>query len=301
MSMTTFQPFAVNPGGTAVSNISVVPGTGFTGTVSLGCQVTTTLSDVTSPQCQVSPTTVQPSGSATVTMLSLYNVNDQPVNATPGTYTVVITGTGSAGGTQQAAQPLTVLAVSPQFTITVQSPVLPSTVQPGNGGVGTININPVFSYQGTVTMSCASITPLVTVPPICQFSPNPVTISANTTTPTTLTITTAGPVSTTAVMRGRSFYALWLPLPMLALTGLGAVVGGKRSRKAWSLLALFILGGSLLLLPACNNLVPSKSTPNGITPNDTYTFTLMGVDQNGNISSNTGTANTAPSVTLTVN
>ena len=196
----------------------------------------------------------------------------------------------------------------------MESPVLPNTVQPGNGGVGTIDINPVFGYQGFVTLSCASITPLVTVPPQCQFSypgnqtcPDAVNgqgvcvSGATGTQPIKISITTAGPINTTRAMRGRTFYALWLPLPMLALTGLGAAVGGKRSHRAWSLLALFILSSSMLLLPSCTNLVPSKITPNGITPNGTYTFTLMGVDTSGNISSNTGTANTAPAVTLTVN
>src|SRR5271170_7233901 len=97
----------------------------------------------------------------------------------------------------------------------------------------------------------------------------------------------------------RGLYALWLPLPMLALAGLGAAAGGKRSRKAWGLLGLFVVSGALLLMPACANSSAATSTPNGITPADTYTFTIIGVDTAGNVSSNT-TSTTSPSVTLTV-
>ena len=68
------------------------------------------------------------------------------------------------------------------------------------------------------------------------------------------------------------------------------------------MLSLFVLGGSILLMPGCGtNTTVSTTTPNGVTPNNTYTFTLQGVDTNGNISSNTGTTNVAPTVTLTVN
>jgi hypothetical protein len=88
---------------------------------------------------------------------------------------------------------------------------------------------------------------------------------------------------------------------MLALAGLGAAVGGKRSRKAWGLLALFIISGALFLMPGCGNSAPSTTTPNGVTPSNTYTFTVTGVDIHGNIASNTGSGTTTnPSVSLTV-
>lgn len=95
---------------------------------------------------------------------------------------------------------------------------------------------------------------------------------------------------------------MWIPLPLLLLAGVGAAAGGKRSRKAWGLLAFFIITGSLLLLPACGtNTTASTSTPNGVTPANTYTFTIVGVDVNGVASSNTGsTTSSGPTVTLTV-
>jgi len=88
---------------------------------------------------------------------------------------------------------------------------------------------------------------------------------------------------------------------MLALVGLSAAAGGKQSRKAWGLLALFVMSGALVLTPGCGSTTTSTTTPNGITPNNTYTFTITGVDANGVISSNTGSTTANPSVSLTVN
>jgi hypothetical protein len=302
MSMAAFTPFAVDPGLTSSSNLTLVAGTGFTGTVGLSCSITSNLSNPTLPGCLVSPLTVTPSGGATATISTSAVPGSQ---TTPGAYTVIITATGPTGPPVQASQTITVLAVNPAFTITVEGAVLPSTVKPGSGGVTTVDINPVFGYgqggQNYVTMSCASVTPLVTVPPVCQFSPNPVHVTTSVTTQTILSVVTYGPIPVTSAAHPRVFYALWLPVPLLAFAGAGTALSGKRGRKAWAVLTLLILGASMLLLPACaNNSTPKTVTPNGITPNGTYTFTLQGVDQNGNISTNTGTGS-APTVTLTVN
>jgi len=191
-----------------------------------------------------------------------------------------------------------VLAVTPNFTLTVAQVVQPNSVHAGSGGQGIISINPLNGYiipSGGLTLSCATITPLVTLPPECSFNPNPVMSG---TTSSTLLISTVGPLPRAAVAYARPWYALWLPLPMLALAGVG-LVRGKRSR-AWGALALFVVGGAILLMPSCSthNTI-SPTNPNGqITPKNTYTFTLMGVDSNGVSSSNTGTS--APTVTLIV-
>ena len=67
---------------------------------------------------------------------------------------------------------------------------------------------------------------------------------------------------------------------------------------------MFVVSGSLLLLGSCakaNSSLPTAN-PNGVTPANTYTFTLVGVDTNGVGSSNTGgvSGSVSPSVTLTV-
>lgn len=299
-----FSPDAVAPGGTSSSVLTIGADTGFTGTVDLTCQVSSSQMATSAPACTVSPSTVTPPSGATATITTTGQTT------TVG-YSITITGTGPATTHTTTPQNLTVLAVSPQFTITVKSPVVPGSVPAGTGSQGTIVINPINGYVSPtkqiagqpfkgITLSCASITPLVTIPPVCSFNPPNPTVSGAAAT-STLTINTYGPVTTGALAPGATFYALWLPLPMLALVGLGGAVGGKRSRKACALLALFVISGALLLMPACGNTTTTTTTPNGVTPNNTYTFTIVGVDLDGVISSNTTSTTTAnPTVTLTV-
>ena len=299
----SFSPDAVAPGGASSSNITIGTINGFSGSVALSCQVTSNQPNIVSlPTCTVSPATVTPPAGAVVT------VTTTSTTTTVG-YQVTITGTGPSTTHTTAPLPLTVLAVTPQFTITVINAVQPSSVPAGNGGQGTILINPINGYvtppdpnnpDGGITLSCASVTPLVTIPPVCSFNPPSVKITGPPET-STLTISTYGPIITGSAAGPRIFYGIWLPLPMLALAGLGAAVGGQKARKAWGLLALFIISGALCLMPACANTTAQKTSPNGVTPNNTYTFTVVGVDANGVASSNTTSTTSAnPTVTLTV-
>jgi hypothetical protein len=296
-----FSPDAVAPGGTSSSNVTVGTVNGFSGTVDLTCQVSSTQTTTAPPTCAVSPKTVTPPANAAVTVTTT-------AQTTTVGYTITITGTATAAPSDTHTTPpqnLTVLAVTAQFTITVQSAVVPSSVPAGSGSQGMILINPINGYvnpgypQKGVTLSCVTITPLVTNPPVCSFNPPSPPVNGLPVT-SILTISTYGPITTGAVVRHRNFWALWLPLPMLALVGLGAAVGGKQSRKAWALLALFIISGALFLMPACSNISVTTITPNGVTPPNTYSFTVQGVDDDGVISSNTSTTGANPTLTLTV-
>jgi hypothetical protein len=255
----------------------------------------------------VSPATVNAPASASATITT-------KLDTTTIAYAITITGTSGSQTVTTQAQTVTVLAIAPQFTISVTRTVTPSSVPAGNGGQGTITINPINGYvtppqdvqnDTGITLSCSSITPLVSIPPICSFTyPNghkSLIISGTGSPTSTITINTFGPVITGSAAPPRTFYALWLTVPMLGLVGMGTVVGGKRSRKAWGLLSLFVISGALFLMPACANTATTTTTPNGVTPNNTYTFTVTGIDQEGNAASNTNsTTSTNPAVTLTV-
>ena len=302
-----FSPDAVAPGGTSSSNVTVGTINSFSGTVDLTCQVSSTQTTTSPPTCAVSPKTVTPPANAAVTITTT-------AQTTTVGYTITITGTATAAPTDTHTTPpqnLTVLAVTAQFTITVQSAVVPSSVPAGSGSQGAILINPINGYSspttqigghtvGGITLSCVSITPLVTNPPVCSFNPPSPAVNGVPVT-SILTISTYGPITTTgAVAHRRPFWALWLSLPMLALVGLGAAVGGRQSRKAWGLLALFVVSGAIFLMPACSNITVATITPNGVTPANTYSFTVQGVDVDGVVSSNTSTTGANPTVTLTV-
>ena len=305
LSATAFNPTAVAPGGTASSNITIVTNTGFVGPVALTCAATAavTIPPADLPTCTVSPASLTASGGSSATITTSGNTSTIA-------YTVTITGT-DASGTQSQALQVTVLSVTPQYTITVQTPVSPSSVVAGTGAQGVITINPLDGYTtptgGYITLFCSSLTPLVTIAPVCSFTypanQQGVVVTSDTPVTATLTINTFGPIPTGSTAHPRTFYALWLSLPMLGLVFLGAAVSGKESRKVWGVLGLFVISGALLLLPACSNTnsTVNTTTPNGITPANSYTFTIVGVDTNGVVSSNTGaTTGGGPTVTLTV-
>jgi hypothetical protein len=295
-------PDAIPANDTTSTNLEV---SGFNGTVSLSCQVTPAANP--QPTCTPSPASLESPGGASI------NVNGNL--AAPGLYTFTVTATAAGTAPVMAQQNLSILAVAPSFNIQVTTPVSPGSVHAGNAAEGTITVNPVNGYSSPggnagITLSCSTMTPLVTIPPVCSFTYAPgmkgVVVNGAPST-ATITITTSGPMTTGAAAAKKStFYGVWLPLPMLALIGLGAAAGGKRARKAWGLLALFVIGGAFILIPACGtNTGTTTTTTDGITPNNAYTFTVMGVDANGTTSSNTagpgGNVAGAPKVTLTVN
>ncbi len=302
LQLSSFSPDAVAPSGVSSSLIQIGSVSGFSGTVQLSCQVTSQQVATDPPVCTVSPASVTAPGNATATVTTKSDTSTQP-------YSITLTGTGPTTTYTTPSLPLTVLAVTPQFTITVSSAVAPTTVPAGTGAEGTVTVNPVYGYvtptpPGGITLACASMTPLVTIAPVCSFTypqggPN-LPISGTTPGSATLTISTFGPI-TTGAHKSRNVSGLWLSLPLLGLVGLGAAVSGKSSRRAWGLLGLLVLGGAFILIPGCaNNNGTSTTTPNGVTPPNTYTFTIVGVDSNGVVSSNTTTTTAGPTVSLTV-
>ncbi len=300
MSLSGFTPFAIEPGGQANANISLNIAPNFTsaGPVNLTCSVTSNATGVTLPDCAVSPSTVTPPGSASL-IVSTSTANGV---ASAAGYTVTVSASDASVSTPvQMSQTVAVLSATSEFTITVTNLIAPSSVVAGNAAQATITVTPLQGYTGVVTLACSSITPVTINPPFCAFTypQGSNGLPVNGVTSTTLTITTLGPIPTTAASHNRIFYALWLPMPLVGVLVMG-IAGGKRARKPLVMLAVFVVGGSLLLTPACGNSTPSNNPTGAVTPANTYTFTLSGVDQNGVVSSNAGTTTGAPTVTLSV-
>lgn len=284
MLSTAFKPFAVEPGGSATSTLTLSPVNGFNGSVAFQC-VVTPVQAISPPACAVSPASVFPPASPTVTVTT--------TTATPPTlYTVTVTGTGPSTS-HEVNLNLTVLAVTAEYTITVTTTVSPTTVHAGSGSTAVLTVTPLNGYSGNVTLSCSAISPTATPAPSCAFTPNPVVITGAAQT-STLTISTVGPQ--TAMAHPRILYGL-LPLSGSAL--FAVVLGGGKSRSKWfSLGILCVLVVGLALMPACNgsNGTNGGTGDSGKTPNNTYSFTLNGVDDNSLAPSN-GTQ----TVSLTVN
>jgi hypothetical protein len=309
MMVTQPYPSAVDAGQDSKSYINLGTVNGFTGNVSLSCTVSPLVAN--GPTC-TPPATATPPQQVAMSIA----VGDL---APAGFYTLTVTGTGPAPSTPKTANiSLTVLSITPDYTMAVTTTIFPTSVHAGFTAVATITVSPINGYSGTVTLSCSSITPLATPAPSCSFSPAAVGPQANGLEPpftSVLTITTTGntpPPPTPASLVGGlhgingSFLPganapglnrLWLAFPGLGLIALALATSGRRRRRLCLLSLLLLSLASVLLMPACatNN---SNTGLNGSTPKNTYVFTLTGADTQGVAPSNEATP---PTVSLTVN
>ncbi|MFY9977905.1 MAG: hypothetical protein WAK22_06715, partial [Candidatus Sulfotelmatobacter sp.] len=82
----------------------------------------------------------------------------------PGTYQVLVTGTDSSiPSTASATLELNVADLAQDYTLTVfPTTAIPSPVVPGGIATTTVTLAPIGGYSGTVTLSCLSVTPVVT-------------------------------------------------------------------------------------------------------------------------------------------
>ncbi len=53
---------------------------------------------------------------------------------------------------------------------------IPSPIPAGSSATTTVTVQPLGSYVGSVTLSCLSITPIVTAAPYCSFNPPTVAV-----------------------------------------------------------------------------------------------------------------------------
>jgi hypothetical protein len=295
LTPTTLYPAAVDPGGIATAQISLTV-INSVGTISFSCTVNSNNSTVNAsdyPSCLISPTTATSTGILSLTVTAS---SDTPA----GEYSFTVTGTAGSE-TEGTPNPiyLNVVDVQQDYTLTITKAISPGTVSPGGGAQATVTVTPIASYTGTVTLSCLSVTPTQVGAPYCSFDPPSVDVTSSSGGQAVLTISTYGTQQTVSELKfPRIFRGFWLALPGLALVGVG--FGGRRRKKLTGLLLLLGVSGGFLLLPSCGGpTVTSNNNIGYVTPKDTYTFTLTGVDQNGIAPSNSTTDQAT--VSLTVN
>ena len=279
-------PSAVDPGVNSTASITLESTNGFNSLVALSCSVTP--AQTTNP-CTVSPATATPPATPSLTFAS--------AGLPPTQYFVTVTGTSGGQTASVKLNPITVLAVAPQYTTAVTTALSPSTLTPGSQATAIISVTSTDGYAGSVTFGCTSITPLVEPSPICSFAPEPLTVTDGEIATTTLTITTTNTNLNQTTNAGlakkpsRIFYGFLIPLPFMVIAGFGGP--RTKSRKLLGFLGLLAIAAGLITLPACS----STTVNNGnITPGNSYTFTIGAYDANGVSPSNTNVT-----VTLTVN
>jgi hypothetical protein len=318
MMVSNPNPAAVDAGQDSTSYITLGVVNGFTGTVSLSCAVTPVVAN--GPVCTPPPTATPPQQVA----MSITVASTVPA----GFYTLTVTGTGPAPSTTKTvAVQLTVLPVTPSYTIAVTTAIFPTSVHAGFTATAVVSVSPVNGYSGIVTPSCSGITPLATPAPFCSFSPATVAVNGLEGS-STLTITTTGPTTPPptgaslpgglgglngslltrssldaplgngSLVNGSLVNGLWLTFPSLGLIAAGLAASGRRRRRLWGLSLPCWIAASLLFLPACSSSPNTNTGLNGSTPKNTYVFTLTGTDAGGVAPSNEATP---PTVSLSVN
>jgi uncharacterized repeat protein (TIGR01451 family) len=195
--------------------------------------------------------------------------------------TVVLTPTaspngGSArfnGGTVTAAGANNITPAQTSVSATMSDFSLslnpPNVTVPIAGDTATyyVQLTPQPIYNTNISLSVTGLPNGTTA----AFTTNPVTLQGSSPGATTLNITTTArpiPVPETAGLLVRHMYALWLPLPGLALVGFAAA-GDRRRRRLFGLFLLCIVFAMLILLPACSHTTtqpPASGTPAGTYP-----------------------------------
>jgi len=177
------------------------------------------------------------------------------------------------------------------FSLTATA-LTPASVNPGSSATSSITVASANGFTGSVTVSCA-VSPVVALGPTCGAA------TASTAAPATLTVSTTAPV---ALLRHPAngtyaalFYAVFLPLGGIALTGFSCESFASRRKKLLGLLILGCALSSLALAPACGGGSSSKQSGSPGTPAGAYTITVSGTAA--------GATQTGPnpSLTLTVN
>lgn len=173
----------------------------------------------------------------------------------------------------------------------------PPSLSAGGTSTATVTVNPQPGYPplvngvqtvGTVTLTCVVDPniqavpgiPFNATPPTCVANPTQVTVTAGETSPPTtqLTFTTVAASKAMAEPPRTMFYALWLPLPALALIGFGLGSRNTRRKKVFGMFLLLMVLAGLIVTPACvsYNHLSNVGTPPGI-----YNLTVSGVDASG--------------------
>ena len=252
---------AVIVGQSGMSTITVTSTNGFNSPVTLTCAAGLP-SGVT---CSFVPPSVIPGSAPATSTLTIATSATTPL----GTSNVMVIGT-SGSVSHDTGVSLMVNPIPPPADFTVAaSPLSPATVSAGGSATSTITINPMNGFNGTVSLSCSSITPAVTRAPACTFNPSSVANGSGT---STLTVSTMAATSASLSQQSEGvFYAIWLPIGGLALLGGGFISGWK---KLFVLLLTFLMLSGLIFLAACGGGSSSSGGGQPGTPAGSYTVTI---------------------------
>ena len=281
---------SLTPGNSTGLNFTLTSQGGYSGSVSVTCAFNP---PVTGLSC--SPTPASPYNVTSAVQFA-GTVSAAAGTAGGGPFPLSITATDSNLAAHTATAQITVQT----FSLGTIGNGASQTVAAGAAANYTIPVNAAGGLTGTVSFACSGLPQLSA----CNFSPNPLTLSASQN--VTLTITTTAPVALLSVppKPGRPaspLFAFWLGGPTVLggvlLAGPRGKTGRRRSAQLTLLLMLAVF--SLLLLQACGGGGGGTTTgpppPKAGTPSGTYPITVTATGQ-----TSAGTLIQTTNVTLVV-
>ena len=291
----TAPTFTITPATTSISlasgattgntdGITLASVNNFAGTVALTCSANNASGSATGT-CSLAPASAPLTSGGTGTSVLT-------INTTAGTSGSLVVTVFGASGSLVAANSLPIVVtvtapLTPSFTLTPAATTM--TLAPGatTGNTDAITLASTNGFVGSVALTC-SITPATGIPPTCAVSPTSVTLAANGTGTSTVTINTQGSSSgcSTASLSYRG------PVGMM-LAGILLLVLPIRKRKAIRALTMvFMLAGGLTLMTGCGGSSGGTSCSNpASTTAGTYTVTVTGTS---------GSTNASTTFTLTI-
>jgi phospholipase C len=182
-----FPSTSIAAGGTTSSVVTITPVNGYTGTVSLSCNISG--AGTAAPTCSFSPDPVIISG--TLPAMSVLTISTSR-STTVGNYAITITAIdGKNLPALNGSQKLNLITSAPSNYTLDSAPPTPSPVSAGLTSNSAITITPFNGYTGTVSLSCV-IVGVASASPACSFNPNPVLVNGSAAVTSTLTISTTG-------------------------------------------------------------------------------------------------------------
>jgi len=195
-------------------------------------------------------------------------------NLPTGTFPVVASYSGDATHAPSQSAPVSVTGSPAQFSLTVAPATLGMTV--AENSTVMVNVTSVGGFTDTVALGCAALPAGVT----CTFAKPSVTLSANGTSTSQLTIDTNSPLSGgPAAMnsgKGRGFSLAGVFLPFSVLFGFAFFKLRKRSASLLTMALVAVLSLGALVATGCNSFGASTVTPGN------YTIEITGTGSQSN-------------------
>ncbi len=174
LAATGLDPSWFTPGSTSSSTITVTPANGYSGAVTLSCNIIS--GGTPAPTCSFNPASILISATAPVTSTLTVSTS----SSTPATnYSISVTGSDANNLTPSNGPQLLTLPAVPAGSldyILSASALSPASFTSGSAATSTITVTPANGYTGAINFSC-NVVGGGTPAPSCSFSPSSVALS----------------------------------------------------------------------------------------------------------------------------